>query len=83
MNLNISVNIERFIAETFRKFDYGLSKNLLVYGSTQPPKYNLERVKVPVYIFYSENDFLTHPVVSYYENFLYNFYINNNKLFHN
>lgn len=50
------------LCETFRKFDYGLSKNLLVYGSTQPPKYNLERVKVPVYIFYSENDFLTHPV---------------------
>ena len=50
-----------FFTESFRKFDYGTSKNLKIYGSTQPPKYCLERVKVPVAVFYSENDFLTHP----------------------
>ncbi|XP_031783671.1 lipase 3 [Nasonia vitripennis] len=49
------------LTDSFRKFDYGTSKNLKLYGSTQPPKYCLERVKVPVAVFYSENDFLTHP----------------------
>ncbi|XP_023246170.1 lipase 3 isoform X2 [Copidosoma floridanum] len=49
------------INDSFRKFDYDTSKNLKLYGSTQPPKYCLERVTVPVAVFYSENDFLTHP----------------------
>ncbi|XP_012225601.1 lipase 3-like isoform X2 [Linepithema humile] len=46
------------ISESFRKFDYGSKENLALYGSTQPPKYRLERIKVPIAIFYSENDFL-------------------------
>ncbi|EFN70010.1 Lipase 3 [Camponotus floridanus] len=48
------------ISGCFRKYDYGAKENLKIYGSTQPPKYNLERIKVPVAIFYSDNDFLTH-----------------------
>lgn len=51
--------------ESFRKFDYDdANENLQLYGSTQPPMYNLEKVKVPVAIFYSDNDFLTHHTVS-------------------
>lgn len=46
----------------FRMFDYGVIQNFKKYGSTQPPKYNLGKVKVPVAIFYGENDFLTHPL---------------------
>ncbi|XP_012265131.1 lipase 3 isoform X5 [Athalia rosae] len=45
----------------FRKFDYGKEENLKLYGSAVPPKYNLGKVKVPVTIFYSENDFMTDP----------------------
>lgn len=52
------------LSGSFRKYDYGTKANLTLYGSTQPPKYTLERVKVPVAIFYSENDFLTHRTVS-------------------
>lgn len=53
----------RFPSSTgsFRKFDYGSIENLKIYGSTQPPKYDLEKVKPPVAVFYSENDFLTDP----------------------
>ena len=50
-----------FLTGSFRKFDYGPTKNLKIYGSTQPPKYDLEKVKTPITIFYSENDFLTDP----------------------
>ncbi|XP_072753605.1 lipase 3 isoform X2 [Anoplolepis gracilipes] len=44
----------------FRQFDYGAKMNLNRYGSIQPLKYNLERIKVPIAIFYSDNDHLTH-----------------------
>lgn len=47
---------------SFRKFNYGATENLKIYGSTQPPKYDLEKVKTPIAIFYSENDFLTNPI---------------------
>ncbi|KAG5307850.1 LIP3 Lipase, partial [Pseudoatta argentina] len=30
---------------SFHKFDYGTKTNLSLYGSTQPPKYTLERIK--------------------------------------
>ncbi|XP_015182224.1 PREDICTED: lipase 3-like isoform X2 [Polistes dominula] len=48
------------VSGAFRKFDYGFSQNLKKYGSSQPPKYDLRKVKVPVAIFYGENDSLTH-----------------------
>ncbi|KYN32149.1 Lipase 3, partial [Trachymyrmex septentrionalis] len=47
---------------SFHKFDHGIKTNLSLYGSTQPPKYTLERIKVPVAIFYSENDFINHHI---------------------
>ncbi|XP_054002055.1 lipase 3-like isoform X1 [Hylaeus anthracinus] len=52
---------QSILSGSFRKFDYGASENLKIYGSTQPPKYDLENVKIPIMIFYSENDFLTDP----------------------
>lgn len=53
---------QSILSGLFRKFDYGVTENFKRYGSTQPPKYNLEKIKVPVAIFYGENDFLTHPL---------------------
>ncbi|ODM90503.1 Lipase 3 [Orchesella cincta] len=41
---------------TFRKFDYGVEKNLVKYGNKVPPIYNLNGIRVPTYIFYGEND---------------------------
>ncbi|XP_076665763.1 lipase 3 isoform X2 [Andrena cerasifolii] len=52
---------QSIISGSFRKFDYGATENLKIYGSTQPPKYDLEKVKTPIVMFYSENDFLTDP----------------------
>lgn len=37
-------------------FDYGPEENLRRYSSTKPPQYNLGKVTVPVYIFWSEKD---------------------------
>ncbi|ODM92166.1 Lipase 3 [Orchesella cincta] len=45
----------------FNKFDYGSRRNLVEYGSQYPPKYDLEKVAVPTYIFYGESDNLITP----------------------
>lgn len=38
----------------FAMFDYGWTKNMLVYGSLSPPSYNLGAITAPVYLHYSE-----------------------------
>lgn len=45
----------------FRKYDYGLIGNLEKYGHIHPPEYNLSKVKLPVYMYYSSNDALVAP----------------------
>ncbi|XP_050684282.1 uncharacterized protein LOC126979114 [Leptidea sinapis] len=42
----------------FRQFDYGLIRNLIKYGSPQPPSYPVEKVTAAVAIVYSEGDWL-------------------------
>lgn len=39
-------------------FDFGLTKNLLTYGSFSPPDYNLKSVTAPVFLHYSDNDWM-------------------------
>ncbi|XP_076243069.1 lipase 3 [Calliopsis andreniformis] len=43
----------------FRKYDYGERKNLEVYNSTLPPKYDLSKIKVPITLFCGDNDWLS------------------------
>ncbi|XP_049876863.1 lipase 3-like [Pectinophora gossypiella] len=45
----------------FTKYDYGAEINQRVYGSAQPPKYNMQKVQTPVALYYSEEDWLAHP----------------------
>lgn len=46
----------------FRKFDYGTIKNKDLYGSFEPPAYNLSNVKAPVALHYGLNDALDSPL---------------------
>lgn len=48
----------------FRQYDYGQEENMDRYNSTSPPKYNLNNVTAPVYIYYSQNDWLCHEIDS-------------------
>ncbi|XP_023939745.2 lipase 3-like [Bicyclus anynana] len=48
-------------SQEFRKYDYGVDINKMVYGHPQPPAYNMTEVKVPVTLYYSEEDWLVHP----------------------
>lgn len=45
----------------FRKYDYGYENNKNVYGTPEPPKYEMSKVHVPVAVYYSEEDWLAHP----------------------
>lgn len=46
------------MSSKFRKYDHGSVANLIIYGSTEPPNYNLTQVTAPVALHYSENDLL-------------------------
>lgn len=40
----------------FRKYDYGIGKNRHLYGTDEPPEYDLKKIKVPIYIMFATND---------------------------
>ncbi|ODM93308.1 Lipase member K [Orchesella cincta] len=40
----------------FQRYDFGPGQNLLKYGTTKPPSYNLSGISVPTYIFHAEKD---------------------------
>lgn len=48
----------------FRQFDFGKRRNLKMYGSVQPPDYDLAKVTAKVALFYGPNDWLADPSVS-------------------
>ncbi|CAH2234864.1 jg15352 [Pararge aegeria aegeria] len=43
----------------FQQFDYGKKDNLKVYGSEQPPEYDLSKITLPIKLFWAENDLLS------------------------
>jgi hypothetical protein len=49
----------------FRRFDYGAEKNLQVYGVATPPRYELEKITVPLFFHYAEVDPLDDIKVSF------------------
>lgn len=46
----------------FKKYDHGSYENRLRYGSVKPPKYRLDNVVAPVALFYSDSDWMSHPI---------------------
>ncbi|CAK1556243.1 unnamed protein product [Leptosia nina] len=44
----------------FRRFDFGMLKNLRVYGRIGAPDYDLGKITTPVFLHYSVNDPLAH-----------------------
>lgn len=52
----------------FRYFDYGKEKNKEFYGQEVPPSYDLSKVKAPVALYWSDNDWLAPKEVIYNSN---------------
>nr|XP_015834988.1 PREDICTED: lipase 3-like [Tribolium castaneum] len=42
----------------FRKYNY-VDRNVLYYGTEEPPEYDIKKIQVPVYIIYSSSDWAT------------------------
>ncbi|XP_055523168.1 lipase 3-like [Wyeomyia smithii] len=40
----------------FQQFDYGAKGNRKRYGASKPPSYRVERIKAPLALYYSDND---------------------------
>lgn len=45
----------------FRRFDHGSFRNKRLYGSFKPPAYNLSAISTPIFLHYSDNDWLSTP----------------------
>ncbi|VDL77372.1 unnamed protein product [Nippostrongylus brasiliensis] len=45
-------------SQKFEKFDYGAKGNVLEYGQITPPTYDLSKIRVPTYLFWSKDDIL-------------------------
>ncbi len=40
----------------FAKYDWGAKKNMQIYGTKEPPIYNLTKIEFPVHLFVGEYD---------------------------
>lgn len=47
----------------FRKYNY-VDRNVLYYGTDEPPVYDIKKLQIPVYIIYSSSDWATTAPVS-------------------
>lgn len=54
---------QEIISQKFRQYDYGESKNMKIYGSPDPPNYDLSQIRVPIKLFYADNDWLASTIV--------------------
>lgn len=55
---------QEILSGYFRKYDYGIVGNLVKYGKTTPPDFEIESITAPVALFYSQNDLFAHIDVS-------------------
>lgn len=49
---------QSYLSKKFRRYDYGKKKNSEVYGSEVPPDYAVEKITVPMDLFYSNSDWI-------------------------
>ncbi|XP_045479566.1 lipase 3-like [Harmonia axyridis] len=43
----------------FTKYDYGRGRNMIKYGTPEPPEYNITKITVPIVIYFARNDWAT------------------------
>ncbi|KAL5282581.1 hypothetical protein ACFFRR_005589 [Megaselia abdita] len=50
--------LQEYNSGRFQQYNYGQLGNQVIYNSTDPPSYPLHKVTVPVFIYYSQNDYI-------------------------
>ncbi|XP_077509467.1 gastric triacylglycerol lipase-like isoform X2 [Amblyomma americanum] len=58
---NMAHYAQLVLSERFQKFDFGTTRNQVLYGQDTPPEYNLSRVSAPVALYWSRSDWLADP----------------------
>ncbi|KAI5738221.1 hypothetical protein M8J77_004316 [Diaphorina citri] len=58
---NVIHYLQNIKALDFQGYDYGHFENMRRYGNFFSPRYNLSAITAPVALFYSNNDYLSHP----------------------
>lgn len=54
--------VQNILSKGFNKYDYGFLRNKIVYGSRKPPSYDTSKVIAKTFMYYGDNDFLSHPI---------------------
>lgn len=57
-SLKVVHHVAGFLRDKFDKYDYG-AENMKIYGTPNPPAYNVGNIKAPVYVMYAVNDWAT------------------------
>lgn len=50
---------QEYSSKRFRRYDYGISKNLLKYGQTTPTDYTPEKITALTHLYCGDNDLLS------------------------
>lgn len=48
-----------FSSGRFQQFDHGRIENMKMYGQPTPPEYDVAKIKIPITLFWANNDWLT------------------------
>lgn len=52
---------QHVLSGRFRKYDFGEEKNIAVYGQQEPTEYTIKTMKIPIALYYSDNDSILQP----------------------
>ncbi|XP_053997911.1 uncharacterized protein LOC128886773 [Hylaeus anthracinus] len=53
---------QEIISGYFRQYDYGEQRNIEIYNSVEPPRYNLSTIAIPNTFIYAQNDWLSNTI---------------------
>lgn len=56
---NKYIFVSLFSPGRFQQFDFGRKRNMKHYGQERPPMYDVSKIKVPINLFWAENDWMT------------------------
>ena len=55
--------MQTITSKRFRPYNYGSETNMIVYGQSHPPDYDLSKVTSPVALIWADNDWIGHAKV--------------------
>ncbi|KAJ8952292.1 hypothetical protein NQ318_007460 [Aromia moschata] len=50
--------LQIYRSRIFQHYDYGFTRNMIIYGQLKPPPYNISKISIPVALFVGKSDWL-------------------------